>query len=152
MSTAKRVTKNIFFKFSGEIVVRVLSLLFITYLIRTLSVSEYGRFNYALSFTTMFAFLIDLGVGVILMREVAKNKEAAPKYFGNILILKLISSIITYFLIIFSIHLLSHDKTTIFLTYIFGLWLIGQCLIEFQTAFFIAFEQLKFEAIVNTIT
>lgn len=59
------------------------------YLSAKLSPGILGSYVWALSFTTMFGIISDLGLSYILTRDAAKDGGAGEKYFQNILGLKL---------------------------------------------------------------
>ncbi len=64
---------------------------FIIYVARFLGATEYGRFNFALAYTGLFAILTDLGLSSILSREFAQNEKAHDN-FSQFFTLKLILS------------------------------------------------------------
>ena len=57
---------------------------------RLLGVEDFGRFTFALSFVALFAILADLGLNTLTIREVAREKDKAAKYFTNGAFLKLL--------------------------------------------------------------
>ena len=61
------------------------------YTARYLGPERYGIISFALAFTAIFGVLTDLGLSQLTVREVARKKNLAEKYFGNILIAKLVS-------------------------------------------------------------
>jgi O-antigen/teichoic acid export membrane protein len=57
---------------------------------RFLSVADYGRFSYALALTTMVETLMDIGLGPVTMRAVARDKTKAAWVFSHVLGIKLV--------------------------------------------------------------
>ncbi len=77
--------KNTFWLSFSQAIVRLLKLLLVIYVARTLTVADYGKFNWALSFVTFFTVFSDLGINSISIREFSQNKENekhVPDLFG----------------------------------------------------------------------
>ena len=47
----------------------------IIYTARYLGVTEFGVYSFAMSFTTLFMVLADIGVSQLIIREIARNKK-----------------------------------------------------------------------------
>lgn len=56
---------------------KVISFLYFTFLARLLGPATMGKYVLALSFTTIFSVLLDLGLGSVLTREVARDNSKA---------------------------------------------------------------------------
>ncbi len=72
---------------------------------RFLGPSDFGSYNYALAFITLFLSLITLGLDSIVVRDVSRNSRLANDILGSALILRIVSSIITVILINLFIYL-----------------------------------------------
>src|SRR5262245_41237638 len=57
---------------------------------RFLSVADYGRFSYALALTTMVETVMDIGLGPVTMRAVARDKKQASWVFSRVLGIKIV--------------------------------------------------------------
>jgi len=57
---------------------------------RFLSAADYGRFSYAIALTTIAETLMDIGLGHVTVRGVARERDSATTLFGNVLGLKLL--------------------------------------------------------------
>src|SRR5690348_15045804 len=57
---------------------------------RFLTAADYGRFSYAIALTTIAETLMDIGLGHVTVRGVARERESASVLFGNVLGLKLL--------------------------------------------------------------
>ena len=57
---------------------------------RWLSVEDYGRFVFASALTTIIETIMDSGLGPLTIREVARDREGADRFFRNVLGLKLV--------------------------------------------------------------
>jgi len=69
------IFKNTFWLSASQVAIRLLKLALIFYVARMLTVEEFGRFNWALSFVTLFAVFADLGINSISIREFSQKKE-----------------------------------------------------------------------------
>lgn len=69
------IFKNTFWLTASQIAIRLLKLILVIYVARMLTVAEYGRFNWALSFVTIFAIFADLGINSISIREFSQKKK-----------------------------------------------------------------------------
>ncbi|HNZ83829.1 MAG TPA: flippase [Candidatus Pacearchaeota archaeon] len=69
------IFKNTFWLAASQVAIRLLKLALIFYVARMLTVEEFGRFNWALSFVTLFAVFADLGINSISIREFSQKKE-----------------------------------------------------------------------------
>src|SRR5689334_991544 len=56
---------------------------------RFLSADDYGRFSFALALATIVETIMDIGLGPVTVREVARDRDAAGPIFRNVLGLKL---------------------------------------------------------------
>lgn len=100
---------------------KVLSFIYFIILARGLGVIDQGRFTFALSFTSIFAMFLDVGLTQVLIREVAKHPKDSSKFLGNIIALKFFVSFLVYGAVITIINLLGYPEITKNLVYISGL-------------------------------
>ena len=79
---------------------RVLGTLIIgVWVARYLGPERFGLLNYAIAFVAFFAFLPDLGLGQIIVRELKKNKDRQGALLGTAFWLKLIGGLLALLLI-----------------------------------------------------
>jgi len=148
MSSTRRIALNTLVTIFGDIGGKVLSFVFIIYAARYFQVERYGELSFALSFTTLFYVLSDLGFFELLTREVARNHNLASKFMGNLIVLKTIIVLPVYLTMIFVINLMGYPTETVTIISIIGVSIIiidSFCLI-FQ-ALFRSFEKLEYPAI-----
>ncbi|MDP3986232.1 MAG: flippase [Candidatus Veblenbacteria bacterium] len=70
---------------------KVISFLYFTFLARLLGPEAIGKYIFALSLTTVFSVLLDLGLANVLTREVARQPEFAPRYARVVIGFKLLA-------------------------------------------------------------
>jgi len=151
MSVTKRIVKNTGILLVANILSKFFGFLYFMLMARYLGAEGYGIISFALAFTGMFSILTDMGLQLLTVREVARYRELASKYLGNIIVIKFILGIITFLLIILSINLMGYPPGTKYVVYIIGLYVIIN---SFNTAFYSiyqAYEKMEFVGIGNII-
>ena len=151
MSTVQRIAKNTASLFIAQAITAVLGLALSILIARTLGDIGFGEYSFAIVFTATFAIFLDLGFNRLIVREVARDKSAAPKYLSNIAIIKAILSLVVFGLMALIISLMDypHDVTTA--VYILGLYVILIAFGDLFRATFRAFERMEYEALVSII-
>lgn len=84
--------KNTFWYSLSQFTSIAIKSFFIIWIARFFSIEEYGRFNFAMSFATLFMIFSDLGVAQILLREVAQE-NVNEKKLNSFFTLKLLLSL-----------------------------------------------------------
>ncbi|WP_319410105.1 flippase [uncultured Desulfosarcina sp.] len=145
----KKNVKNFFFLLISNIGGKLLYFYFVTYIVKELGPTESGVLFTAQTFTSMFTFLFSLGLDMLIIREIAKDKSKAGLYTGNALLLKIFSSIFSILFILISASVLSYQKD------IFQLILIltfGMTIINFTSTFeqvIRAYEKTDYLAVIS---
>ncbi|WP_290901978.1 flippase [Ferroglobus sp.] len=91
MNTAKRVAKNTLVMVFGEISAKILTVGYTILLARHLLVEGFGVLSFFLALTGMLRLFTDIGFFELTIREVARDKTVAKKFFSNVLLLKSIT-------------------------------------------------------------
>ncbi|MBI5734066.1 MAG: flippase [Candidatus Kerfeldbacteria bacterium] len=97
---------------------KVISFLYFTFLARTLGPAAVGKYVLALSITTIFSVLIDLGLSSVLTREIAREPAKAQGYFGLVIGFKTIVSLIVVGLAVAAVNLIGYPELTKQLVYL----------------------------------
>src|SRR3989344_2040109 len=100
MNNFQIVFKNTSFLFFSEVVIKILGLFYFIFLARNLSVDIFGRYNLVTSFVTIFSFLPDIGIGLIVVREIARKGFDSALLLGNTLIITTVMSVVTIIVIL----------------------------------------------------
>ncbi len=116
---------------------------------RILGVEEYGKFTFAMALVAIFSLLADFGVTELSKRSVARKPSLARKYLGNILVWKLILSIIVLLGIVFTINFLSDETDVRLLVYLLGIAAVAKTFKTTALAFCQAFERFDVHAILH---
>ncbi len=145
------VFKNTIFLAFSEIFLKFIGVIWVVFLAHSLSVEEYGKYNLVNSFIGIFAFLPDLGIGLIVIREIAKNKKKATIYLGNSLVINQLFALITVLIVFVVRGLVIPDKDTDFLIFVASLTLFFSIARTAPIFFFEGTERMGVAAILNSV-
>lgn len=145
-SLGQTIFKNTFWLVFAEAISKILGVFIFIWIARYLGATNYGKFSFALAFTSLFWVIADFGFSILTTREIAKEKEKAKKYIDNILVMKFISGPITFFLIVFVVQFLGKTSEIENLVYLAGILLVINSFIIFFQAVFRGFEKMEYEA------
>ena len=115
--------KNTSWLFFERIFKMGIGFIIIVLLTRYLGPKNFGLLSYSQSLVGIFTAFATLGIDVILVRELTKDKESNDKLIGTALILKFIASIVAI-AIIFVINTIIEDKEAVLLTNIIAFTLL----------------------------
>lgn len=148
MSIARRASGNIAFKALGEMSRFAWALLLIL-VARRLGGEALGRISFAFSFTYICVLLTDLGLNVLVVREVARDRSAAGRYLGNLLALKLLSVPVTFGVIAAVIALSRYPPEVVAVVLLFAGINLARGVLELYGAVFSGLEVMGREAILK---
>ncbi|OGK44603.1 hypothetical protein A2957_00920 [Candidatus Roizmanbacteria bacterium RIFCSPLOWO2_01_FULL_38_11] len=97
---SKIVLKNTFSLASAELLIKLITLLWIAFLGRSLSISDYGRYSYVNAFIALFALFPDSGAGLIVVREIAQNKKNQNMLLSSLFYINLSLALISCVVIV----------------------------------------------------
>ncbi|MBE8539373.1 oligosaccharide flippase family protein [Geoglobus acetivorans] len=149
MTTVRRVAKNIIALASAELITKFLMFILIVLIARYLGDVGYGKYSFAMAFTSFFLILSDLGLSTLTIREVAREKELAGKYLGNLSLVKLVLSVVSFLLLVVIINLMDYPYDTKLAVYIAGAYVVVSSFTQFFISFFRAFERMEYETLVR---
>ena len=124
------------------------------YIARYLGAVEFGILSFALAFTRIFGILINLGLDALTIREVARNKLLAGKYFENVTAMKILLGFVTFGSIILFVNVLGYPERTGKIIYIIALSVIFAAFSNMLNSIFQAYEQMEYVSIgqiLNTV-
>jgi O-antigen/teichoic acid export membrane protein len=127
--------RNTGWMFGGRIFILAVSFAISIYIARYLGPSNYGLFNYVISFVGLFGFLSSLGLDNILNREIVKNHDNKDTLIGTSFYLKIAGSILAI-LSIFTISIFTtNDTLTLILIWLFAIRFIPDSFNVFEVYF-----------------
>lgn len=136
---------------SIEKLIRIPVMLLIgVYLARYLGPEAFGTLNYAMSFVSLFAIFITLGVEATLVREIIKKPEERDEILGSAFALRVLGTLLVWCLIGLIILLSNHSETQKHIIVIFTLTLSFQSF-NVIDLYFQSNSKLKYVAISQLI-
>ena len=147
-SLVKRAKRNIFYKILSEST-RILPALLFIYIARKLGGEDFGKLSFAYSFAGICFIVTDFGLSTILIRNVSRQKELTREYVSNILVLKVVLSLICVSVIGIFILFTDYPADVIILLVIFGGVMFFKALIDFFSAVLNAHERMDIEALLK---
>jgi O-antigen/teichoic acid export membrane protein len=151
MTKVNNIARNTSYLTLALILQKIISFTYFTLLARYVGPANLGKYYFALSFTTIFAIVIDLGFANVITREVAKDQSRSQSWLSNILTLKIPLAILSLAAVFILINVLNYDPLTRNLVYICSICMV---LDSFTTTFFAVvrgFHNLKYESISSVI-
>lgn len=148
MNAFQKLAKNIGFLTIGQFSTLILGFLLFIYIARFLGEANFGVFSFALSFTSLFTLVADIGINQYITREIARNKDIFDDYLGNALMIKIPLAFITIFLIYLLINFIETAPQTIYIVCLFGVYTIFASFISTFRSIFQAYEMLEYTSII----
>lgn len=121
-----------------------MTFLLMIYLARSLGSLGFGKLTFAISFTSLFLILSDLGITTLAVREVARDKEGSPEYIGKSATLKFFLSVLAFLIIAISLNVMNIPSDTRMVAYLIGACIIFENMGGFFGAVFLAYEDMKY--------
>ncbi len=100
---------------------KVFYLLLFVFIGRHLGPGDFGKFTFALSFTAMFVVLSDLGLNLLTVKEVSKDKSLTEKYLNNLVVFKTFLSALAFGAVMLLVILLGYPEKTVKIVFLLGL-------------------------------
>ena len=147
MGTVQRVARNTTALLAGQVLSYILVFFYMMYMARYLGPARFGILSFALALTSIFAIFSNLGLDILMVREVARDKSLAMQYLANINLMKIILSVVTCGLIVLTINLSGYPEETTKVVYLLILYVICQSFTRVMYSIFQAFERMEFQAI-----
>jgi O-antigen/teichoic acid export membrane protein len=118
----RKIISNIGWLFADRVLQMGLGLIIGVWVVRYLGPGEFGIFNYAMSFVTMFSPLISMGLDSIVVRDIASDPLKKNNTLGTTFVLSICGAIFSLILSIGFISVLEpNDVTTRNLVIVFAL-------------------------------
>lgn len=147
MEKTMNIAKNTSYLTFALVLQKIISFTYFTILARNLGPENLGKYYFAISFATVFAIFIDIGMINVLTREVAKRKDKAQELLGSVIAIKLPLVGITTFGVLLSVSLGGYESLVSRLIYIS---LVCVVLDSFTTTFWAVargFHNLLYESV-----
>ncbi|MGK9477433.1 flippase [Melioribacter sp. OK-6-Me] len=150
-SEERSIKKNSFFSFLTTSL-RVIAnfFLFLT-IARFYGPEVFGQFTYAFTTITIFLYISDFGIDILLATELPKNRSIIDSIFNELFSIKIIFIVFSFSLLLVYIIIVDIGKVTSGLLIILSFYLITSSLLNYFFAFFKGIERLEIETKVTFI-
>ncbi len=88
LRTATRIGRNFSFRLGAQVLSALINVTGMVLLGNYLAADGYGQYAFYYALIPLIASLRDLGVGVIVTKEIARNRAAGARYLGDALMIK----------------------------------------------------------------
>lgn len=147
MNTVQRIFKNTGVLFIAQIINYILAFFYTIYLARYLGADGFGILSFGLSFTMIMGVFADLGLSILVVREISRDKSISSHYTGNLIVIKLVLSSLTMGLIVLLINILNYPSQTILVVYIFAFWMVFTSFTQLFYSVFQAHEKMEYQSV-----
>ncbi len=142
LSNKHILIKNTFWLSALEFFSKILMFVVIVGLVRFWGPQEFGAYNLAFAYVSLFVVFADFGLSTIAIREIAKHKDLTEKYLGNLIGLKLFLSLLVILLFVSS-FLFVHKPVSIELLVLTLVFCLSQSLSGLFGSVFRAWEKME---------
>jgi O-antigen/teichoic acid export membrane protein len=147
MNVVKRISRNASMLLISQCVNLVLGFIYVVYIARYLGAEQYGILAFAFALAGIFAIVADLGVGTLLVREIARHKTAANAYFSNVLVLKLLLALLMFGLILLTTRVANLPPQIGSVISLVALYVIFTSFSQTFYSLFQAYERMEFQSL-----
>ncbi|MFH1899435.1 MAG: flippase [Patescibacteria group bacterium] len=102
--TANKIAKNTVYQIVGKVISMCITMLAVVIITRSYGREGYGAFSLMQSWPALFFIIVDFGINAIAARELSRDWSKANRYLGNILIIRLLFSILLIAIMSFGVH------------------------------------------------
>lgn len=99
--SARKIAYNVVFSSVAKVLSTALALVSIGFITRYLGAEGFGEYSTVVAFLSFFAAILDLGLYSISTREISRKEEETEKIIGNILSLRIVTSLIAFLIVPF---------------------------------------------------
>lgn len=147
MSIKKTVLKNIFALFGAQIITSLLTPILLIYIARKLGDEVFGKYSFILALTGIFLIISEFGIKSVAIRDVARDSSNIGEYLRNVIILKLLFSVLSILIFILFVNLMDPPRDTKLASYIFAGGLFFQSMSYAFRWVFHAMQTMEYEAL-----
>lgn len=107
--TTKKIAGNTIYQIVGKLISMSITMVAVVIVTRTYGREGYGEFSLMQSWPALFFVIVDFGINAIATRELSKDWSKANRYFGNILIIRFIFSLMLIGILSLTLNLFSYS-------------------------------------------
>ncbi|MCJ7458052.1 MAG: flippase [candidate division Zixibacteria bacterium] len=148
-SRARLVLKNSGALGLSTVLGKLFYLLLFVFIGRYLGPNDFGKLTFALSFTAMFVVISDLGMNLLTVKEVSKDRSLTEKYMNNLVVFKTFLSVLAFGIVMLSIVLLGYPEKTVKIVFLLGLATFLSSISSGLRWIFQAHLKLEYDSVLN---
>ncbi len=107
--TAKKIASNTIFQIIGKLISMTITMVAVVIITRAYGREGYGSFSLMQSWPALFFVIVDFGINAVAARELSKDWSKANKYFGNILMIRLVFSLFVILFLSIGLNFFSYS-------------------------------------------
>ncbi|MBI1884959.1 MAG: flippase [Chloroflexi bacterium] len=146
-----RIAKNFVSLAAASGVVAVGAFILNVLVARSFGLAEFGQYRFALAFVALFHTLYHLGVGFLIIRDVARDKSLAARALGAGIAMSLVLGLLALVLIALVVAFISYSPSTKMLILLLAIAQLPYTLTLLGQAIFRAFERMELEMVVSAL-
>ncbi len=147
----RTMIKNTIARSVSEVFSRLGSAVFWVLVARSLGATGLGTLAFGLSLFALFSNLSYLGMDAVLIRDVARKKSNAPRYFGHMLLMGLASSVVFMTVMVVAAVFLGTPKVSLHTVMIMALAMAPASVFQWSRAVLFAFEKVKYVTVARAL-
>lgn len=151
MNNFQRVFRNTTFLILSEVFIKIIGFAYFIFLARSLSIDVFGRYNLVTSVMIIFSFLPDVGIGLVVVREIAKKTYDIPSLLGNTFIVTSVMSVVTILIVMGFGLTAGFSNEVIFLLFISSITLLISQIRSIPLFYFDGMEDMGYSAILKAL-
>ena len=143
MSQIRTLFKNVSWVAVSQVITNICAFLWTILIARYLGVTDYGTLSFVISFTVLIGMGTDIGITTFTTRELAQNESKTKKYINNLIIYKILLSVVLCAFTVLIVYLLGYSELVVELTLIMFIEASFVTMFNFVNGVFQAHERLK---------
>ena len=143
MSQIQTLFRNVSWVTVSQVITNVCAFLWTILIARYLGVSDYGTLSFVISFTVLIGMGTDIGITTFTTRELAQDHSKTKKFINNLIIYKILLSIVLCIFTVLIVYLLGYSNLVVELTLIMFIEASFVTMFNFINGVFQAHETLK---------
>lgn len=146
-----RIVANSAVLMAGQLITWVLTMAFTVYVVRRIGPVGWGDFSIATALTALVTTVAALGIGTLMVRDIARDHSLAPSMIGTALLIRAACAIPCLLVIGFIAFVAGYPAHTKLVVLILSVGMVFQMLTSPLTAGFQAFEHMKYNSFSDVI-
>lgn len=143
-----RFRRNLLLKVATDVIAKGFTFVFVLAVAKRLGREDFGVYTAAQGIAAMAAIAGDLGLNLLVTREVAARRDEAPRLVGNLVTIKLALSGVVL-LIVAALTRLENFADIAGPLVLMGLFMVFWSALEFISSVFCGFERMEWEIVLK---